>query len=467
MKGMKIWLVTLVMAFVLEAQGQGWMKTYEQPGYQIAYGVAPTAEGGVLALASGGTSLLKVDGSGNLLFEKNLDEGIPNVIISVPDGNFAVAGIIYQNIMDNNAGNDSIYVFLTKVNPNGDIIWHNKLLISTYAQDAAINALVTDPNGGFKLAGFYGSGDPMGSIFFKADASGNIEILNTLVLGGDNSAKDVILNPDGDFVVAGQVDSSLFGSNYRGPYLIKASNAGVKIWGETYENNTVFNSLVNAANGGYMVAGDANQNASDKNPLCLKVDDNGNEIWQKKWIDIKATINDIIIAQGGGYYLFGNTFKGPYDNIPDNLLLIKIDENGNELWRKIFGSLSWEEGRQLFQTQAGNLFIGGGAYSSSSSYDVLLAKLDSLGNIYASAITGSVHFDPESDCQFDPTEPGLAGWLVQAIGIQSSTTLTDTSGNYFLAVDTGNYELQIIPPVGPYWEVCNSPYQVDISNCSK
>lgn len=314
MKMMKIWLVMLAMGCAVGAWGQGWMKTYERSGLQVTTGIAPTADGGVLALAVGSPNLLKVDGDGNVLFEKNLDASGPSVIIPLPDGDFAIAGIDFKYIQDNIFNNDSIFIFLNKISPNGDIIWDKRKFISASPQEAAINSLVVAPNGEFRLAGFWGSGDPMGTIILKADQLGNLETLSTQAPGADNAAEDIIINSNGDYMILGFADSSLIGGNYRGPYLLKTNGAGTIIWGKTYENNTAHKSLINASNGGYLLAGDANQDVFVKNPMCQKLDDNGNEIWQKKWLDIKGTINDIIVAQGGGYYLYGHNFTGPYNN---------------------------------------------------------------------------------------------------------------------------------------------------------
>lgn len=98
----------------------------------------------------------------------------------------------------------------------------------------------------------------------------------------------------------------------------------------------------------------------------------------------------------------------------------------------------------------------------SSDHDIFLIKTDSLGNLYSSTLTGTVHQDPELDCLPDPIEHGLAGWLVQATGNQSFATMTDSLGNFTLPVDTGSYTVTIVPQ-GPYWEVCNSPYQVNVT----
>ncbi len=93
---------------------------------------------------------------------------------------------------------------------------------------------------------------------------------------------------------------------------------------------------------------------------------------------------------------------------------------------------------------------------------VILIKTDANGNLFSSALSGHLHHDPQSDCLPDPTETGLSGWLVQASGSQFFATLTDLLGNFVLPIDTGSYEVTIAPP-SPYWDVCSSPFSVDIT----
>ncbi|MEZ4963532.1 MAG: T9SS type A sorting domain-containing protein [Saprospiraceae bacterium] len=141
---------------------------------------------------------------------------------------------------------------------------------------------------------------------------------------------------------------------------------------------------------------------------------------------------------------------------------MKIDEDGSEIWRKQFNFSSNEFPRGIFHLNNGSLRIAGSILTTFNDWDLFLIKTDSLGNIYSSALTGSVHLDPQSDCLPDPTESPLPNCLVQATGNLSFATLTDADGHFTLPVDTGTYEVTVTPP-GPYWEVCNSPTTVNVA----
>jgi len=145
-----------------------------------------------------------------------------------------------------------------------------------------------------------------------------------------------------------------------------------------------------------------------------------------------------------------------------NLLLIKIDENGQKLFERRLGTTEGESGKSGFQNVDGSIYIYGSASRDPDGSDILLIKTDANGNIYTSALSGTLHQDPQYDCLPDPTELGLSGWLVQAIGNQSFATLTDSLGHFTLPVDTGSYEVTVAPP-SPYWEVCNSTTTASIT----
>jgi uncharacterized repeat protein (TIGR01451 family) len=151
---------------------------------------------------------------------------------------------------------------------------------------------------------------------------------------------------------------------------------------------------------------------------------------------------------------------GIYENFSSKILLIKINNDGNIIWKKPIYTQASVEGTSLIVLGDGSIAVCG--YYVGTQDSAILIKTDIHGNLYTSALSGTVHHDPEPDCLPDPTEPGLSGWLVQATGIQSFATLTDSIGNFTLPVDTGSYTVTIAPP-SPYWEICNSPTTVAIT----
>ena len=67
----------------------------------------------------------------------------------------------------------------------------------------------------------------------------------------------------------------------------------------------------------------------------IKIDENGNEIWNKTygWYDMDW--GKKIIRAKDGYMIFGDTTSTVTGW--NDIVLIKIDENGNEIWNKTYG----------------------------------------------------------------------------------------------------------------------------------
>ncbi len=77
-------------------------------------------------------------------------------------------------------------------------------------------------------------------------------------------------------------------------------------------------------------------------------------------------------------------------------------------------------------------------------------------------IAGRVLQDTIENCQTD-AEPGLANWIVQAVGANTYYGLTDAAGQYYLGVESGSaYTLSVVPP-NVLWEACPSQPVVTVS----
>ena len=84
-------------------------------------------------------------------------------------------------------------------------------------------------------------------------------------------------------------------------------------------------------------------------------------------------------------------------------------------------------------------------------------------NCYPRAVVGRVSVDDNSNCQTDAGEEGLMGSILtfqKGNQIYQETTI-DTLGNYVVNLDTGTYQVTVVPP-NSYWTVCPTSQQVTI-----
>src|SRR3954464_15104259 len=115
----------------------------------------------------------------------------------------------------------------------------------------------------------------------------------------------------------------------------------------------------------------------------------------------------------GSIYVFGNTDSGTYG--ANDLSLTKLDQDGNQLWTKYYGTPNSENGLYL-NTTADHHFIFTGESVTSSGGDILFYKVDTSGIIswnktYATALN-------ESGNYIEQTKDG--GYIIA--GMQTDST---------------------------------------------
>jgi hypothetical protein len=287
--------------------------------------------------------------------------------------------------------------------------------------DNLFSVLATN-DGGYLLAGnsWSGiSGDKTQPKYFfsdcwvvKTDANGN-QLWDKDFGGNDEEILiKAIHSHDGGYILAGNSLSDISGDKSEDSkgdwdfWIIKIDANGNKIWDRTIGGNKMdlFQTIVPTSDGGYLLAGDSNsdisgdktEGASDEDGWIVKIDGAGNKIWDKTFGgDGREAINSIV-ADNEGNYLLGCTStsgisgnktqacKGEYD-----YWIIKIDANGNKIWDKDFGGNLEEAIYGILPAGNGNYILGGWSNSgisgdktqaSKGEYDYWIVAIDGNGN---------------------------------------------------------------------------------------
>ncbi|MCJ7813730.1 T9SS type A sorting domain-containing protein [bacterium] len=141
-------------------------------------------------------------------------------------------------------------------------------------------------------------------------------------------------------------------------------------------------SIQQTADGGYIVAGDSVDFKSEFDYthylMAMKLDEGGNIEWNY-FGDEYTDAQFIQQTEDDGYILAGNTKD---DGHGLDFLIIKLDENGNENWIKKYGtSGGWEYASAIQQTSDGGYSVAGQTDSNGAGrYDIWILKLDENGN---------------------------------------------------------------------------------------
>jgi len=166
--------------------------------------------------------------------------------------------------------------------------------------------------------------------------------------GGPNNdwPDDVEATSDGGYIIAGSTNSS--GAGCYDFWLVKTDMNGDQLWNKTYGGTgddwafgIAVPEVISPVDERYIIAGTTNSSgAGDYDVWLVKIDANGNELWNKTYggVEFDAAY-DVEIAPDGGYILTGGTES--FTGIAD-FWLLKIDSNGNELWSRTFNGPGWD-----------------------------------------------------------------------------------------------------------------------------
>jgi PKD repeat protein len=126
---------------------------------------------------------------------------------------------------------------------------------------------------------------------------------------------------------------------------------------ETDDNNFILTGYTESDDG------DVSGNHGNYDIWVVRINSQGDILWQKCY---GGTSNDISYAiiqtDNGGYLLTGNTFSHDGDiagnhGAPD-LVGIEIDSEGNILWQKCYGGTSSDYGRDVMTYNGNYIFVG-------------------------------------------------------------------------------------------------------------
>jgi len=208
----------------------------------------------------------------------------------------------------------------------------------------------------------------------------------TKIYGGpsDDSAYDFLQTTDEGFLIIGSSNSSLTGGTDHDFLLIKTNQTGDVDWYKTYGGieDDFGISLINTSDDEYVITGitySFNNKSADSNIIILKINSNGELIWKKiiggKGHDIPKSI---IQTKDDGLAICGYT--NSYGAGDSDVWLLKVDENGSMLWNHTYGGKQDDGANSLIQTSDGCFAIAG--YSQILLfYDFYLLKTDIQGNI--------------------------------------------------------------------------------------
>jgi len=224
---------------------------------------------------------------------------------------------------------------------------------------------------------------------------------------GDDYGEYVEQTSDGGFIIVGTTDSS--GTD--DVFLIKTNSVGDTLWTRTYGTyHYDYATCVHQTNdGGYIIFGETD--SYDPNfweGLLIKTNSNGDTLWTKHLGNSAFYFfQSGVDLNGSGYVAVGFTKIGAAD--PEDIWLVKTNDNGDIVWTKTFGGSERDVPSSIYRTTDGGFIISGSTESpSAGDLDALLIKTDSDGNLEWSKNYGGT----ERDIASDVTQTADGGYII-------------------------------------------------------
>ncbi len=341
----------------------------------LVTGIMPAARAGTENLSLGAISRQGL-GMAGAAWAKSYGGGSTETAYAVRqtlDGGYIVAG--YTKSFG--AGNRDFWVL--KLDANGNVQWQRAYGGGSYdwAQDIRQTS-----DGGYIVVGAtfsFGAGNDDVWVL-KLDANGNVQWQKTYGGGGGENGLAVQQTSDGGYVVVGRTYS--FGVN--DVWVLKLDANGNVQWEKTFGGTSpdYGYAIQQTTDGGYIVTGYTRSFGAGRDDLLVvKLDTNGNVQWQKAYggsdddrgYAIQQTID-------GGYIVTGETLS--FGAGFSDAWVLKLDANGNVQWQKTYGGNGTDRLYAIQQTSDGGYIVSGWTNSFGAGwYDVWVMKLDANGNV--------------------------------------------------------------------------------------
>lgn len=298
-------------------------------------------------------------------------------ILQTDDGGYLLVGSTESKELDVSFNHGNRDVWIIKIGPGGNILWEK-----TYGGSAGDWGLAVTPalDGGFLITAGTSSND--GDV---TDFKGN-----------------------GDY------------------FIFKIDETGKIIWARTYGGslNDKIRKLIRTRDGAYIVLGESwsddgdisekkgELNSFDADLWVTKIDASGNLLKEKCFGgSLSESGYEIVQTADGGFIILGKTSSDDGDLVGmitnDGMWIIKLDEELNIEWQKIYGGGLRYYPQNLLIT-ADNEYYLAGMFSSDSAgfagyhdgYDYFVMKLDEKGDSLWARAYGGIRDDLLNDAIF-------------------------------------------------------------------
>ncbi len=325
-------------------------------------------------------------------------EDIGTSVYELPTGGYVVCGYEFDDV------NGDYDVFVSKIDDNGDEIWH-QTYTSIGIEDDWANYINSTSDNGFILAG--GVTDPdngdTDAFLLKINSSGNEVWQEVYGDISEDEANYVVELSDGSIAFCG---SSIDGAELTlDAWLVITDDEGVLIEEGFYGLNGIdeANTVVETNDGGFVICGSSwDVNNVDSDGLVIKTDANGDEEWIYFTTgNVYDVLNDIIDLSNGDFVIVGSEEDGTVGD--DDLLIERITDDGSAMvysWTFDYDAED-DEATRIYTDGTDYYLVGYVTDGTTMDMDAYIANIDvAAGDINWDELYGDVFDDEFLDFDF-------------------------------------------------------------------
>ena len=370
----------------------GFMRTFGTDFYDYGWSVDETFDGGFIVTGSKeyrsdrtrDALMIKTDEDGFGVWEKSFGGSGNEELYAVKqtmDGGFISVGYTssYGNVAQ---------VYVVKTDFYGALLWDK--ILGGPNLDIAYEVIETS-KGNYMIIGTSNSpGISHGNndmYIIKLDSDGNFLWQKSYGVINHEVGYDIIELNDKGFLMVGYKDYyTVAGKDI---YLIKIDSVGSKQWEKTFGSSGAYDeigySIHEAYPAGYLICSSTNSRGNGwYDPQIIKIDYDGNMVWSGIYSGSSRENTRWTSSPtfDGGAVIIGTTTY--FQNEPgsdEDIFIIKIDQNGQQLWDKAFEGGESDWGWAVKETCINDLIIIGSTKSYGRGlYDIMLMKTDEFGH---------------------------------------------------------------------------------------
>lgn len=159
-------------------------------------------------------------------------------------------------------------------------------------------------------------------------------------------------------------------------------------WEKTYgSSNGSISDIIECKDGTYMLAGSIDVKNKNKDVIIIKIDSNGDTLWTKTYgSKLDDFAFEILQCEDGNFLVAGKTYaserEDEYSLGDIDILALKINESGEIIWKKTYGfPNNYDEFHGVGETNDGSFVFACNAVTSGVGISTNIFKTDNMGEI--------------------------------------------------------------------------------------